>query len=647
MVAVATERGHTEALQPVVPMRDAERIPVGASPVLGRSDALVTVVMFSDFQCPFCSRVEPTLRVLRTRYGNDLRIVWKNVPLEFHNNARPAAEAALAVYDQGGPEAFWRFHDMLFDNQPNLSRENLESYAERVGVDLARFRRNLDEHTFAESIDADIALATSLNAMGTPTFFINGTRLVGAQPVERFVSVIDSVLERARAISSRDTVYAAMVANPVEGEPDEPERPAPPTQPREHANGVYRVPLENSPTVGAATALVTLVMFSDFQCPFCFRAESTLRSLRTRYGNDLRIVWKHNPLPFHDHAQLAAEASMEAFAQRGNIGFWRFHDILSENYQHLERADLERYAETAGLDLARFRRSLDEHSHAQRITHDQQLAERLHAQGTPVFFINGRFLLGAQPEEIFVRIIDGARTEAQALLRRTPGLTRTGLYARTMQGAEDSVPEIADSYNFGETNAPNDTQGDGFDTVHRVRTLPNTPSAGPVNAPIVIQYFTDLQCPFCARVDATVQQLRAHYGNRLRLVYRHYPLPFHPNALPAANAAHEVFLQGGTQAFERFTRCVFEEQASLDIELMARCAQRAGANAATVRIAVTEGRHTVRIQQDIAAANDTHLSLGTPAFFINGHFIAGSLPYEVFQRRIDGLLSGPTRPTRR
>jgi len=157
-------------------MADAERIPVGTSPVLGPNNALVTIVEFSDFQCPFCSRVEDTVRQIRQRYGNDVRIVWKNAPLPFHDRATPAAEAAMAANAQG---KFWEMHDVLYQNQRALADADLERYAQQIGLDMTRFRADMQAHRHTAAIDADKALAQRVNAQGTPNFFINGTNLVG------------------------------------------------------------------------------------------------------------------------------------------------------------------------------------------------------------------------------------------------------------------------------------------------------------------------------------------------------------------------------------------------------------------------------------------------------------------------------------
>ncbi|MCZ7687402.1 MAG: thioredoxin domain-containing protein [Sandaracinaceae bacterium] len=165
------------------------------APSRGPATARVTVQIFSDFQCPFCGRVRPTIDQLVERYPRDVRIVWRNYPLPFHTSAEPAAEAAMEVYAQQGDAAFWRYHDLLFENQRNLSRADLERYAAQIGgVDMARFRRALDAHTHRPGIQADMSAVQTAGArIGTPSFFINGRLLQGAQPFAAF----DAAVQRA------------------------------------------------------------------------------------------------------------------------------------------------------------------------------------------------------------------------------------------------------------------------------------------------------------------------------------------------------------------------------------------------------------------------------------------------------------------
>ena len=139
------------------------------------------------------------------------------------------------------------------------------------------------------------------------------------------------------------------------------------------------------------------------------RVGPQVEQMRQRYGDRVRFVWRDYPLPFHDHAMEAAEAAMEAFAQRGDAGFWAMHDLLFDNQRELTRTSLETYAFDIGLDGVRFRRALDTHVHRASIEADMAAVRASGAEiGTPSFFIEGRLLQGAQPLSVFVEAIDAA-----------------------------------------------------------------------------------------------------------------------------------------------------------------------------------------------------------------------------------------------
>ncbi len=145
-------------------------IPVASDdPMWGKRDAPVTMVVFSDFECPFCSRIEGTIDQVKQQYGPDkVRVLWKNQPLPFHKAARPAAVAAATVHALAGNEAFWKFHKSAFANQKALTRENFEKWAQEAGVNMQKFKEALDKNTYADKVDKDAALAGKLGVRGTP-----------------------------------------------------------------------------------------------------------------------------------------------------------------------------------------------------------------------------------------------------------------------------------------------------------------------------------------------------------------------------------------------------------------------------------------------------------------------------------------------
>src|SRR5262249_35643483 len=154
--------------------------------IWGVPQAPLTLVEFSDLQCPFCARVNPTIDALKRRYAGKLRVVWKHNPLPFHQFAKPAALYAQAVLLAGGPDAFFRYATLLFENQRDLTPEALERHATSLGLDSARVKELAQSPTVLQKVERDIELARKTGATGTPNFFVNGVPIHGAQPLEEF-----------------------------------------------------------------------------------------------------------------------------------------------------------------------------------------------------------------------------------------------------------------------------------------------------------------------------------------------------------------------------------------------------------------------------------------------------------------------------
>ena len=179
--------------QPVTVMLSAPRVEVKSAghPEIGGKDAPVTIVEFSDFQCPFCGRVEPTLKQVRDKYGDKVRLVYLDFPLGIHDHAIDAASAGRCAGEQG---KFWPFHDAMFANQSKLAPADLKADAKKLGLDTAKFDDCLDKGKYKGAIETDMAQGRDLGVDGTPAFFINGRPLTGAQPFDKFQSTIDQEL---------------------------------------------------------------------------------------------------------------------------------------------------------------------------------------------------------------------------------------------------------------------------------------------------------------------------------------------------------------------------------------------------------------------------------------------------------------------
>src|SRR5205814_10079354 len=143
----------------------------------GPKNAPITMVVFSDFQCPYCGRIEPTLAKLESDYPGKIRVVWKNYPLPFHQNAKPAANAALAAGEQG---KFWEMHDKLSANQQQLDRASLDKYAQELGLNMSKFKAALGGNKYEQQIASDMKEGTAAEVNGTPATFVNGRKIGGA-----------------------------------------------------------------------------------------------------------------------------------------------------------------------------------------------------------------------------------------------------------------------------------------------------------------------------------------------------------------------------------------------------------------------------------------------------------------------------------
>jgi len=177
--------------RPVIDFNRAYKIPVGNSPIKGNKDAPVTIVEFSDYECPYCAALQPTLREVLKAYPKKVKLVFKNFPLSFHKQARNAAKAALAAGEQG---KFWEMHDIIFKNYKRLSEEKFIEFARQLGLDMEKFVSDYKSNKYDKQIQQDIKLGISVGVRGTPTLFINGKRMRG-RSFSHFKEAIEEILK--------------------------------------------------------------------------------------------------------------------------------------------------------------------------------------------------------------------------------------------------------------------------------------------------------------------------------------------------------------------------------------------------------------------------------------------------------------------
>jgi protein-disulfide isomerase len=348
--------------------------------VQGAAEAPVTIVEFSDFQCPYCARYyNETYSQIKEQYVDtgQVRYIFRHFPLQFHGQAGPAAQAAECAGEQG---KFWEMHDALFENQAEWSGNDAAAavfvdLAEGLDLDGAEFEACLNSDKYAAKIQADLQEGAAEGVTGTPAFFVNGVALSGAQPLAAFQEQIDYFLAGGQ----------------------------PPTL--EIAADSYR-------SMGEADAPVVITMFSDYQCPACTQVETlVMPQLIERYVDtgQVRLVFREFPLPsLHPNAEKAAEAAVCAGEQDN---YWEMHDKLFASQDAWTgetdpSAALKELGGEIGLDERAFAQCLDSGDAAAVVQAEVLAGEMMGVNATPYFFVGDLPIRGGLAVDAFGEIIE-------------------------------------------------------------------------------------------------------------------------------------------------------------------------------------------------------------------------------------------------
>ena len=598
---------------------DHIRVPVGPAATKGPADALITIVEFSDFECPFCGRANPTIDQIQKTYGDKVRIAFKHNPLPFHKNAPLASEYAIAAGDQG---KFWEMHDKLFENFRALQEDKLDGYAEEAGVDVPKLKAYLATGAAKKIIAEDQALAAKVGARGTPNFFVNGVQITGAQPFPNFQKVIDVELKKAEAlvasgVAKADVYNKIMASARASAPPPKPREPQP-QQPPATRQKVELV--KNSPSKGGKAPLVTIVEWSDFECPFCSRANPTIKQVMDEYGDDVQVQFRHQPLSFHKNAEPAARAAWAA-QQQGK--FWPMHDKLFDNNKALNEDNYNAWAAELGLNVAKFKSDYASPAAAASVKADMEDGSKYGARGTPTFFVNGVPVRGAQPFGNFKTVIDTDIALAKKLI--ASGTPRTQIYKKIID--TEGGKAVAGAAPAGAPPKP----------VGPVKIdLGRAPLYGSKAAPVKLVVWSDFECPFCSRVNPSIEQVKKEYGDKVSVAFKHFPLPFHRNAEIAAVASIAAQKQG---KFWQMHDKLFENQKALTRDSLVGYARELGLDVGKFEKELDDPANKEWVKADMAEGSKAGVS-GTPATFVNGRLVSGAQPFSAFKALIDQELKG-------
>ncbi len=414
-----TQETEAPAAEPLpIPTETYNGMPVGFTPegfpFRGDPNAPVTMIEYSDYQCPFCARhfvqTEPALNESFVRTGQ-MKVIFRDFPIEgLHPNAPAAHIASLCVADQGA-SLYWEMHAKLFQTQTEWGNSAdplpvFERLASEIGADLAAYSTCMENDQGAKQalIDAAIAEGQAAGVSGTPSFnFLGGPDgqylLVGAQPYEQFAAYVEALAAGEAPIGAEQQADSGgpteiPIWATAEGWQPDPDRPG-----VNMAGDWYR---------GNLDAKVVVVEFSDFQCPFCRRhVEETQPALDEQFVDTNEVMWifKHFPLQIHPQAPAAGVAA-ECAGEQGK--FWEMHDLLFADVNAWSITDPSPiFADLAGqleLDVDAFNTCLADPNIAARVSSDMKDGAPF-VQGTPTFIVlfnqEGRIIPGALPLETF------------------------------------------------------------------------------------------------------------------------------------------------------------------------------------------------------------------------------------------------------
>lgn len=416
------------------------KVPLAGAPRVGAKHGLVTVVGFLDARCGYCSRGHKVTRELLKKYGDKLRIVFRDFPLGRPSDISfKAAEAAYAVFEKKGVKAYWEFQKKVFD-AGDLDEARLGAFAEEVGMDSVSLAQALKKGTYKKQVEQNIKIGRRFGVEGTPTFFVNGKKFPGFLPQPSFEKLYAAELEEAQKLLkkgvAREALYKEMTKDGEE-KVKYLKKGQSPQEPKElDSDTAFKIPVKPiHPQKGSKDAPVTVVVFSDFACPFSRRLNSTLDGLVKSYPKEVRLVFRNLPLPMHPRAYDAAEASLIVFATKGDKAFWLFHDKLFQNQDDFSPAALEKMVQEVGVDLKTYRKARLAHKYEPQVKADLALAQSFSVGGSPQMFINGKPLGGAVSLAQLKEVVEAELKAAQARIKK--GVAPAKVYETIMKKASE------------------------------------------------------------------------------------------------------------------------------------------------------------------------------------------------------------------
>jgi serine/threonine protein kinase/predicted DsbA family dithiol-disulfide isomerase len=399
-----------------------------------------------------------------------------------------------------------------------------------------------------------------------------------------------------------------------------------------NADEIWDIPIGDSPVRGSADALVTIIEFGNYQCPFSKGIEETLTKLRQKYPNDIRLVWKDNPLAIHSLADGAAQLAREARRQDGDPGFWKAHDLLlNERFSPNPKA-LVKLGVELGLERKAVRAAISNRENHNAIDEDLKLADDFAVDGTPAFYVNGtRVAPGASPDELNAAV-EAEMSRARALLAQGIGRSEI-LQTTTKQGRKGQPIEIR-TYSFSELYYA---------------------GVGPADPKVVIVQLCSFDDLICQLIAPVVEDLLKRYPKELAMAWVSVPGEDNPEGTRAAILGFVAFTKAGSDGFKKMSTRLLaaqDEDDGFSEKAMYRYAQEMGINKADVMKALKEPKMHAELMAVAKSVKNAGF-VQIPGFLIckgddlcrsGGYFLSGAQSLRAFEKRIQLVLSAGAGP---
>lgn len=589
----------------------------GTSPAKGKDGAAVTIIVFSDFECPFCKKAAKEIKMLQKKNSDHLRVVFKNFPINRHRYSLLAAKAGVAAQNQN---AFWQMHDILFAKSKEITLENVFKWAENLKLDIDKFKADLNSEDTLNRLRKDKEEAVRFGLRGTPYIFVNGIITQGLiEPTVKKEFINAEKLKNQGVKNIFDTLMKDAL--------NKYEKKAPGVNAPKIPKDIFKIPPAGSLVYGNIDAPITILAFVDFEGKLSKTFFETAEDLSKLYSKEIRFYVISHPLSYHKKGAKISKLfyAADSFGKTREIYELIYKEQINWTNSDTPLDFLVKKSATIGLETEKLIKKMNSTSTQNMISKDREVASKLQIRTAPAIFINGRFVPGAMPIQTFKNVI------AEELKRAKPFILK-GLKGNTLyrELIKEGKPSLVSKKPLPATNKLAKIAMHGYEAC-----------IGDKNAPVTIIEFSELQCPYCKRASSIVNSVIEQYKGNVKLCFKHRPLAMHSNAKQISLYLIAIKNLYGDAKFFETLNLLFKTQnewnKTSDETFFKKRFTQIGMNWNKIKKVSKSSKAEEILQKDTVEASKVGVR-GVPVFFVNGLKITGARPKNVFTNIIDKLI---------